>query len=46
MVLTTYVSQTCRLTHVWGEDADKWNPERFIRLDMEKQVKVGVYANL
>ncbi len=36
----------CRLTHVWGEDADQWNPERFIRLDMEKQVKVGVYANL
>ncbi|KAI0794686.1 cytochrome P450 [Fomes fomentarius] len=35
-----------RLTHVWGEDADKWNPERFIRLDTEKQVKVGVYANL
>ncbi|KAI0730494.1 cytochrome P450 [Earliella scabrosa] len=35
-----------RLTHVWGEDADKWDPERFSRLDAEKQVKVGVYANL
>ena len=35
-----------RLPHVWGEDADKWDPERFSRLDAEKQVKVGVYANL
>ncbi|KAI0706655.1 PAH-inducible cytochrome P450 monooxygenase PC-PAH 4 [Earliella scabrosa] len=35
-----------RLPSVWGEDADKWNPDRFARLDMDKQVKVGVYANL
>ncbi|RPD59127.1 cytochrome P450 [Lentinus tigrinus ALCF2SS1-7] len=35
-----------RLPHVWGDDADQWNPERFFRLDSEKQVKVGVYANL
>ena len=31
---------------VWGEDADKWDPDRFARLDAEKQVKVRVYANL
>ncbi|RDX43906.1 cytochrome P450 [Lentinus brumalis] len=35
-----------RLPHVWGDDADQWKPERFFRLDSEKQVKVGVYANL
>ncbi|KAI0701147.1 cytochrome P450 [Cerioporus squamosus] len=35
-----------KLPHVWGDDADEWNPERFFRLDSEKQVKVGVYANL
>ncbi|KAI0737344.1 cytochrome P450 [Daedaleopsis nitida] len=36
-----------RLPHVWGKDADKWDPERFFRLDAEKQqIKVGVYANL
>ena len=34
---------------VWGDDADRWDPERFVRLkndNAEKQVKVGVYANL
>ncbi|KAI0794671.1 cytochrome P450 [Fomes fomentarius] len=35
-----------RLQSVWGADADKWDPERFFRLDADKQVKVGVYANL
>ncbi|RPD57242.1 cytochrome P450 [Lentinus tigrinus ALCF2SS1-7] len=35
-----------RLPHVWGDDADQWNPERFFQLDSEKQVKVGVYSNL
>ena len=35
------------LPSVWGEDADVWNPERFFRPEVaEKQVKVGVYANL
>ncbi|KAI0794683.1 cytochrome P450 [Fomes fomentarius] len=35
-----------RLRQVWGEDADDWNPERFSRIDMDKQVKIGVYSNL
>ncbi|KAI0253590.1 cytochrome P450 [Lactifluus subvellereus] len=35
-----------RVPEVWGEDADKWNPERFRHLDKEKQVSVGLYGNL
>ena len=35
-----------RLPSVWGDDAEVWNPDRFFRIDAEKQVKVGVYANL
>ncbi|KAI0755301.1 cytochrome P450 [Daedaleopsis nitida] len=32
---------------IWGEDADKWVPERVTRINsMDKQVKLGVYANL
>lgn len=34
------------LPEVWGEDADEWNPERFFRPDSERQVNVGLYANL
>ncbi|KAI0715284.1 cytochrome P450 [Earliella scabrosa] len=35
-----------RLTSVWGEDADRWNPDRFFHIDPTKQTKIGVYANL
>ena len=34
------------LTGVWGEDADVWNPMRFIERDFENQVKLGTYSNL
>lgn len=38
---------TCRrLTSIWGKDAHEWNPMRFIGSSAEKQVKVGMYANL
>jgi hypothetical protein len=35
-----------RNCEVWGEDADKWRPERFLDIDKSKQTTVGVYANL
>jgi len=35
-----------RVKSVWGEDADIWNPLRFIEDKTEKPVKVGMYANL
>jgi len=34
-----------RLPAVWGPDADKWNPDRFLESD-RKQTPVGVFANL
>ncbi len=35
-----------RLPEVWGADADKWNPERFLNIDKSKQTSVGVSENL
>ncbi|KAL6303953.1 cytochrome P450 [Sparassis latifolia] len=35
-----------RLPEVWGADADKWNPDRFLEIDQSKQTTVGVWSNL
>ena len=35
-----------RLVDVWGEDAQEFNPRRWIDNSTEKEVKVGVYSNL
>ncbi|KAL4268124.1 cytochrome P450 family protein [Pleurotus pulmonarius] len=35
-----------RLPSVWGSDAEKWNPRRFLDMPQEKQTSVGMYANL
>ncbi len=31
---------------VWGEDAHSFDPARWLRGDISKQVPVGVYGNL
>jgi len=41
--LTGFVN---RLTSVWGEDAEKWNPERWFTLDWNKSEGVGMTSNL
>ncbi|KAK0438185.1 cytochrome P450 [Desarmillaria tabescens] len=35
-----------RLPSVWGDDADEWNPRRFLDGRDVKQTSLGVYANL
>jgi cytochrome P450 len=35
-----------RNTSVWGDDADNWNPDRFMNIDKDNMTPVGIYANL
>ncbi|KAK0430809.1 cytochrome P450 [Armillaria borealis] len=35
-----------RLPSVWGDDAEEWNPNRFLDGRDTKQTSLGVYANL
>ncbi|KAK0227783.1 cytochrome P450 [Armillaria fumosa] len=35
-----------RLPSVWGNDANKWNPERFFHPTGIKETNLGMYANL
>ena len=35
-----------RLPEIWGEDAQSWNPYRWMNMSREKQINVGVYGNL
>ncbi|PCH41671.1 cytochrome P450 [Wolfiporia cocos MD-104 SS10] len=35
-----------RLPEIWGDDANQFNPDRFLRLDKERQINLGTYANL
>ncbi|KAA1474639.1 cytochrome P450 [Dentipellis sp. KUC8613] len=44
--VTISVSAYSRIPQVWGEDADKFNPDRFLRVDKTKQTTVGLHANL
>ncbi|KAK0186184.1 cytochrome P450 [Armillaria mellea] len=34
------------LPTVWGDDADKWNPSRFLDSAEKRQLSLGVYSNL
>ncbi|KAF7979342.1 hypothetical protein HWV62_42767 [Athelia sp. TMB] len=47
---TPVLVSTCaynRLKSVWGEDADKWNPSRFLNPAMQEgQIPVGLYSNV
>ncbi|KAF8269204.1 cytochrome P450 [Lactarius quietus] len=35
-----------QLSEVWGEDAGKWNPDRFLKSENAKHTPIGVYGNL
>lgn len=43
--ITASICTYNRLQSVWGEDADKWNPSRFLDDGREKS-SLGVFANL
>ncbi|KAK0455346.1 cytochrome P450 [Desarmillaria tabescens] len=45
VVMTALYSYN-RLPLVWGDDAEEWNPSRFLDGRDAKQVSLGVYANL
>ncbi|RDX48041.1 cytochrome P450 [Lentinus brumalis] len=45
VIMTSFASYH-RLTDVWGDDADVWNPDRFFRPETGKHTNVGVFANL
>lgn len=34
------------LQSVWGEDAEEWNPDRWLETPKEKRVSLGMFANL
>ncbi|KAK0455342.1 cytochrome P450 [Desarmillaria tabescens] len=40
------IGDATRLPSVWGDDAEEWNPSRFLDNRDTKQLSVGVYANL
>ncbi|THV07086.1 cytochrome P450 [Dendrothele bispora CBS 962.96] len=45
-VFIDILSYNC-LNSVWGEDANKWNPERFLKSNaLQQMTSLGVYSNL
>ncbi|KAK0438186.1 cytochrome P450 [Desarmillaria tabescens] len=45
-VVMTSIYTYNRLPSVWGEDADEWNPQRFLDGREVNQTSLGVYSNL
>ncbi|KAK0493368.1 cytochrome P450 [Armillaria luteobubalina] len=45
-IIMTSIYSYNRLTSVWGDDAEDWNPNRFLDGRDAKQTSLGVYANL
>ncbi|KAK0227612.1 cytochrome P450 [Armillaria fumosa] len=45
-IITTSIYSYNRLPSVWGDDAEDWNPNRFLDGRDGKQISLGVYANL
>ncbi|KAK0493367.1 cytochrome P450 [Armillaria luteobubalina] len=45
-VVMTSIYSYNRLPSVWGDDAEDWNPNRFLDGRDGKQISLGVYANL
>ncbi|KAG1831991.1 hypothetical protein DFJ58DRAFT_848085 [Suillus subalutaceus] len=44
--ITASICTYNRLQSVWGEDADKWNPSRFLDDGTREKSSLGVFANL
>ncbi|KAK0227600.1 cytochrome P450 [Armillaria fumosa] len=45
-IVTASVYTYNRLPSVWGDDAEQWNPQRFLRARERERVSLGVFANL
>ena len=40
------MNDTSSIKSIWGEDADSFNPTRFLDGSIDNEVKVGMYGNL
>ncbi|KAK0431714.1 cytochrome P450 [Armillaria borealis] len=45
-IVTASVYTYNRLPSVWGDDAEQWNPQRFLQPREREQVSLGVFSNL
>ncbi|KAK0455354.1 cytochrome P450 [Desarmillaria tabescens] len=45
-IVTASVYTYNRLPSVWGDDAEQWNPQRFLRPREKEQVSLGIFSNL